>query len=249
MSLAPQQGPPVSYRKVADLKEGENILPPLTKEEYASLKESISSEKAVLVPISIDENDVVIEGHHRLMLAKEVGLDEVPVRLHSMLDPAEKQKLALTLNLARRNLNQEQKRELIAGLIKADPEQSDRQIAVSVGVHNETVNSVRKTLVEAGDVTDSVTRTDSTGRKQPAKKQKEKPPAKASTTARATDPPDQVVVMVPRLDYPRFIDAAGARQHEPDGKKMKEQVSQWLLGLGMEASADAKKKKKNEGAA
>jgi hypothetical protein len=40
-------------------------------------------------------------------------------------------------------LNREEKRALLAELIKADPEKSDRQIAAEVGVDKNTATSVR----------------------------------------------------------------------------------------------------------
>jgi hypothetical protein len=48
-------------------------------------------------------------------------------------------------------LSNEEKRKAIREELKADPARSDRAIAAKVGVHNETVAAVRKT------VTDSVT--------------------------------------------------------------------------------------------
>jgi hypothetical protein len=45
--LQQKEGPPVEYRKVAELKTGKNLLPPLTKDERSALKESIEAEGRV----------------------------------------------------------------------------------------------------------------------------------------------------------------------------------------------------------
>ena len=52
--------------------------------------------------------------------------------------------LSLSLNLHRRHLTQEQKRELIDKLLDAAPEKSDRQIAETAGVSPPTVGAARK---------------------------------------------------------------------------------------------------------
>jgi hypothetical protein len=60
--------------------------------------------------------------------------------------------LACSLNIRRRHLTAEQKRDLIAKLVKATPEKSNRLIAHQVKVSHPTVAKVRKQLEQAGDV-------------------------------------------------------------------------------------------------
>jgi hypothetical protein len=74
------------------------------------------------------------------------------------------------LNISRRHLTAEQKRDLIAKLLKANPEQSNRTIAKQVKADHKTVGSVRTELEGRGEVPHVETRTDSKGRKQPAKR-------------------------------------------------------------------------------
>ncbi|MFP3656254.1 hypothetical protein SB777_35685, partial [Burkholderia sp. SIMBA_052] len=85
----------------------------------------------------------MLDGHHRAKIAAELGI-ECPREVREGLTDEEKRRLAITLNLHRRHLSQERKRALIAGQLLDTPEQSDRKIAASLGVHNETVNAVRK---------------------------------------------------------------------------------------------------------
>lgn len=73
-------------------------------------------------------------------------------------------------NLHRRHLTPEQKRELVAGALLANPERSDRQIAVEVKVSPTTVGVVRRELEQRGDVSSLDTRRDTQGREQPATK-------------------------------------------------------------------------------
>jgi DNA-binding Lrp family transcriptional regulator len=78
---------------------------------------------------------------------------------------------AVSLNIRRRHLTSEQKRELIAKLLKAAPEKSNRQVAKVVGVSHPHIAKVRQDLEKAGDVETVTTSIDTKGRKQPAKKQ------------------------------------------------------------------------------
>ena len=76
----------------------------------------------------------------------------------------------ISANIHRRHLTAEQKRELIAKLIKATPEKSDRQIAETVKASPTTVGTVRAKMEAKGEVSKLDTRTDAKGVKQPATK-------------------------------------------------------------------------------
>jgi hypothetical protein len=78
--------------------------------------------------------------------------------------------LALSFNVQRRHLTAEQKRELIAKLIKANPEKSNRQIADQVKASHPHIAKVRAELEKTGDVETVSTSIDTKGRKQPAKR-------------------------------------------------------------------------------
>jgi hypothetical protein len=79
-------------------------------------------------------------------------------------------KIALSLNAYRRHLKPEQKREIIAGLLKANPDQSNRAIAKQGAWSDKTVASVRTDLEGRAEIPHVATHTDSAGRVQPATK-------------------------------------------------------------------------------
>jgi hypothetical protein len=87
--------------------------------------------------------------------------------LDSSVDPYA---FVISANIHRRHLTTEQKRDLIAALLKAQPEKSDRQIAKIAHVSHPHVGKVRTELEKSGDVETVTTRTDTKGRQQPAKK-------------------------------------------------------------------------------
>lgn len=142
------------------------VMPDLTAEEYAELKSDIAT-RGVMVPIEFDEHGNVLDGHHRLRACSELGIKEYPKVIRAGMTEAEKRTHARKLNMARRQLNREQKQTLIREQLKETPEKSDRQIAKGLGVHHTTVNAQRKMLEKNGDVAKLATSIDTKGRSQP----------------------------------------------------------------------------------
>ena len=118
------------------------VMPPLSSEEYQELYESIKAE-GVLEPIHVDEEGVVIDGHHRSRIASELGVP-CPVITHDDLDDAGKRALAFTLNLKRRHLSREQRRALGAESVRLDPIRSNREHAQRTGLNHKTIQSIRE---------------------------------------------------------------------------------------------------------
>jgi hypothetical protein len=79
---------------------------------------------------------------------------------------------ARDLVVHRRHLTAEDKRKIIADLLKLKPESSDRAIAKTVNVDNKTVAKVRTEMERREEIPHVETRTDSKGRKQPSSKPK-----------------------------------------------------------------------------
>jgi ParB-like chromosome segregation protein Spo0J len=76
----------------------------------------------------------------------------------------------ISKNIRRRHLAPKQKRELIEKLLRADPTQSDRQIARAVKVDNKAVGAVRTRAEAREEIPHVSKRTDSKGRSQVAHK-------------------------------------------------------------------------------
>jgi ParB-like chromosome segregation protein Spo0J len=157
-------------------------------------KHGIRSPIAVWRPTAGAMQGVVLDGRNRLAAAERLGWTPSPgmvggnhliafgndhpsapvLDLHGgkskrAVDPYE---YVLSANLHRRHLTVAQRREIVAKVLQAQPEKSDRQVAKSVGTSPTTVGSERKKLEQAGDVSKLDTRTDTKGREQPATKPK-----------------------------------------------------------------------------
>ena len=121
------------------------ILPPLLPEEFESLKASIA-ERGVEVPIIGDQDDETIDGFHRWLACDQLGVF-CPKEVRHFESEGEKYELVLRLNCRRRQLNRQQKRDLIAAYLVSDPEIADNHLANLIGgISQNTVTDVRNEL-------------------------------------------------------------------------------------------------------
>jgi hypothetical protein len=167
-TIPPDEPDVASWLSAGKVSGRYQVMPPPTMREYLDLEASIR-EHGVLEHIVIDEHSDTIDGHYRQEIAARLGL-EYPTRIVEGLTHAEKIAMALTLNVDRRHLNAAQRRELLAKSLIAQPELSDREHAKRIGTSPTTAGDVRRDLEAEGAVSKLDTRTDTTGRKQPASK-------------------------------------------------------------------------------
>jgi hypothetical protein len=123
-------------------------LPPLNSEERERLKQDIRV-RGLLTPVIVVPHPefgfVIIDGHHRLDIAAELGLTVIPMEhLAGERTEEEKRETAIALNAHRRHLAREQKQVAIEKLLTTSPRLSDRSIAKQVGASHRTVASLRK---------------------------------------------------------------------------------------------------------
>ena len=90
------------------------LFPALDTATEAALRASIQK-WGVLVPVAMDQHGRIIDGHHRSRIADELGVD-YQVITHDIANDADAEELARTLNLDRRHLEVDQRRELVAHL-------------------------------------------------------------------------------------------------------------------------------------
>lgn len=78
--------------------------------EYEALKNSISN-KDLHLPIIINQNNVILDGHNRLKICQELGI-EPKFEVKKFLDPLQEKEFVIEINLKRRHLNTFQIAEL-----------------------------------------------------------------------------------------------------------------------------------------
>lgn len=120
------------------------VMPPLTPEEYAALEADIRA-RGVLVPVVVDQHGNTIDGHNRAAIAHRLGIT-YPTETREVPDDEHARDLAYTLNLNRRHLTRDQKRNLIAAEITRRPDDTDRAIGRRLACDHKTVGSVRREL-------------------------------------------------------------------------------------------------------
>ena len=190
-------------------------MPPLSPEEYEALASSIR-EHGIQVPILVDENDVVIDGHHRRKIADELGI-ACPRRHVVDLDDTAKRALSLSLNLDRRHLTREQRRALVAESLKADPQLSNREHARRTGADHKTVGATRSRLESGGEIPHHEIRIGADGVAQPAAKpgdhlRRATWPERRDNPERIDPATGEVVdgVVLREADFPELVDFEAA---------------------------------------
>ncbi len=118
------------------------VMPALTDDEYAALRGDIA-ERGIVVPVVVDQHGRLLDGHHHRRIADELQVD-CPVEVHQVTNDEDARQVALALNLARRHLTRDQRRELIAREAAARPGDSDRAIARRLGCSPTPVAAVRR---------------------------------------------------------------------------------------------------------
>jgi hypothetical protein len=152
-----------------------DIFPLMEGEEFdalvADIKANRLQDKIVLY------EGMILDGRNRYRALRALGASPEEIREQVCVTPScidahhgGPAAYVISANIHRRHLTAEQKRDLIAKLVAAQPEKSDRQIAKEAKASPTTVGTVRAKMEAKGDVSKLDTRTDTKGREQPAKK-------------------------------------------------------------------------------
>jgi hypothetical protein len=183
-----QDAPPpvLDWRKHLPVHPAANLFPPISQAELKELAEDIEknglSTRVVLWPDG-DKKLSLIDGRNRLDALALLGLltiergslalkarpNDHPFEFECAYRNSDPYALALSYNVHRRHLTAEQKRDLIAKLLKAKPEASNVSIAKQVRVDDKTVASVRRDLESNSEIPNKP-RVEANGRKARGRK-------------------------------------------------------------------------------
>lgn len=203
----------MAWRDVLPVHPAADLFPTLSPDELKALGEDIKRnglQTPIIVVRSLDSDKLMLlDGRNRLDAAGAAGIlritdgvieiqwpdgefDKVPRQCRE--DTDDLHALVMSLNLYRRHLTAEQKREVIAKIIKADPSKSNRKIAEIAKADHKTVGTVRTEIERTGEIRqfDKTVGKDGKSRKKLARKPKPpppKPPAEPSQDSQDTAPP------------------------------------------------------------
>jgi len=153
----------------------------LTPIEYEALRNDIA-ENGVLVPIEIDENGDILDGHHRIkawgeLKAEGAKLPDYPRIIRAGLTEEQKRNHARKLNVLRRHMGKDEREQMMVDMRKDG--MSYRKIGEAVGVVEGTVRNVVKNSGAQIYAPEYVTGAD--GKQYPAKQERKPLPPNATT--------------------------------------------------------------------
>jgi hypothetical protein len=227
-----------SWRDVLPVHPAADLFPLMSPDELRELGEDIKK-NGLRTPIILwaegyadapdDTEWQLVDGRNRLDAMELVGLpvvedhklvyrrdrDHLPRylvgrgdrRTSPVVNPHD---YVISANIHHRHLTAEQKREIIAKVIKAKPEASNRQIAKQVKADDKTVGKVRREMEATADIPQLDT-TGADGKARPTKKKRrDVDDFEAEKRAREAKPFDAAEAVLSMI-----IEAAGKRTEAP----------------------------------
>src|SRR5215208_4428293 len=104
--------------------EYSKLVNPLSNLEYQVLKSSIS-EKGMHLPIIVNQDNVILDGHHRYKICKELYIKPL-FEVKRFDNPLDEKEFVIEINVQRRQLNDFQKAELAYGLENIEKKEQDK---------------------------------------------------------------------------------------------------------------------------
>lgn len=170
-----------SWRAALEIHPATNLFPMMRPDELRALGEDIK-QKGLSVPVilwaeSKDAAPKLLDGRNRLDAMEVVGLtvldhegkslDCIPVERVYGGDPYAH---VLSFNAHRRHLTPARKREVIAKMLKVQPDKSNRAIAKQTETDHKTVGNMRREMEGRGEIPHVSAVKDIKGRKQATRK-------------------------------------------------------------------------------
>jgi hypothetical protein len=166
---------PISWREQITVHPAADLFPMMPDDELDEL--AIDIEKHGLRQAIDFQGDELLDGRNRLAAIHRIkdekrrnnllGFVASTKRVVQVSDPIA---YVISANVRRRHLTLEQKRDIVAALLKENPQRSDNATAKIATVSDKTVASVRRNIEGRSEIPNVSTRTDTAGRHQPAAK-------------------------------------------------------------------------------
>jgi hypothetical protein len=180
-----------------------SVLPMMDGDEFKEFVADIEKTNGPIEPIVMYQGKV-LDGRNRYRAGVQLKIEPRFVEFEG--DDAAARAFVFSKNICRRHLKPADKRKAIAGLIKAMPEKSDREIGRMAGVSKNTAAAVRSEMEGRGQIDHVEKRKDTKGRKQPARKRPASKPKPAP--APATNP----IIPAAEIPAPQPVASEVAKQ-------------------------------------
>lgn len=126
--------------------KGQVSLPPLSQEQYEALKASLKKDGQRVPILKEKSTGEIIDGAHRERACKELGIK--PKYKAVEMSPEEVTRLKVALNYARRQMNLEQRSELIVDLRRGGYTQ--KQVGEMLGLTKGRISQIEKEVASLG---------------------------------------------------------------------------------------------------
>ncbi len=147
-----------------------DIFPMMENPEFQNLVGDIR-EHGLIDPIMLHTDGSILDGRNRYRACIEAEVEPVFTTWNGTIGT--ETAFVISRNIHRRHLTREQKREMIAALLKENPERSNRQIAKDVKADDKTVGAVRKAMESTAEIPQLDKTTGADGKARPAKRDHE----------------------------------------------------------------------------
>ena len=124
------------------------LFPPISPEDFDKLAADIKLH-GFHHPIVMYQ-DQILDGNNRYRACVDAKI--APTFVEYKGNDAQARNYVISANIHRRHLDAEQRRDIIAALLKADPEQSNRMVAAQTNTSKGTVQDVREELEATGQI-------------------------------------------------------------------------------------------------
>jgi hypothetical protein len=168
-----------TWRAFLPVHPAAELFPLMSESELRELADDIAK-NGLREKVAVYKGSV-LDGRNRLDALELVGqpwdnilvkVGECPIHDGPNFDPYA---YVISKNIKRRHLTTEQRRELIANVLKAKPEKSNRQIAAELNRSHVTVGAVRGELESTGQIDQLKKTKGKDGKERPARKPKAEP--------------------------------------------------------------------------
>jgi hypothetical protein len=160
------------------------LFPPISDEDLGKLAADIKLH-SLRHPI-VRYQGKILDGNNRYRACELVGV--TPKFTDFDGDDAKARNYVISANIHRRHLDAEQRRDIIAALLKADPEQSNRMVAETVKASHHTVGEVRAELEATGQIAQLDKATGADGKTRTASRNRQAAETEEVETSAAMSP-------------------------------------------------------------
>jgi ParB-like chromosome segregation protein Spo0J len=201
-----------------------DVFPEMGEMELRELTQDIKA-NGQLEPIVIHQGKI-LDGRNRYLACKLAGVEPTTIEFNPVATCRTAEEYVWSMNVQRRHLRADQRREVIAKLLRADPTKSNRQIASQAKADNKTVGVVRREMEATEEIPQLPETVGADGKKRTAKpKRKVAATPKESGNSESGDEADRDV------SFP--FDEATVKPAEPEEGLNDQEIDEQIIAAAI----------------